>query len=123
VPALPIHTPSGGGAVLAFVRCAQSHNVSRYLVQESIATVQLFCFTFDLEDFCDDLMSTVKRGVSVSVHSDQRTTLNQITRDQLQRLRALRLTVAVFTYSPVWIKGTPPVASGGQFLLETASCA
>jgi hypothetical protein len=52
--------------------------------------VQLCCFTFDLEDLSDDLMSAAKRSVTVSVHSNKRTTLNQITRDQLQRLRALQ---------------------------------
>jgi hypothetical protein len=60
------------------------------MIFRTTATLQLFCFTFDLEDVCDDLMSAAKRGVSFSAHSDKQTTLNQNTRDQLQRLRALQ---------------------------------
>ena len=77
---------------MALMSSKESHKMACYLASIAKAGMMIvvLAFTYDLRELSEALIAASERGVGVQVIADYRSTLGGSTRDQVQRLRALR---------------------------------
>ena len=90
VPFFPSGMP--GGSLLAFMSAKETHGCICFLIANARPdqSVQISCFTYDLEEISRAIMLARSKRVRVTMCCDHRTTLGQQTREQLNRIIALR---------------------------------
>ena len=76
-----------GGRLVCIMSARQAQKMGRYLIQKASRVITVLAYTFDLQDMTDDL---TRAKVPVEVFADQRTSMSQQTRKQLNKLVELR---------------------------------
>lgn len=77
---------------MALMTSKESHKMACFLSSRAKpgSLLVVLAYTFDLLELAEALIDASRRGAGVQVIADYRTTLGGNTRDQVQRLRALR---------------------------------